>query len=71
MEIDYKHLLFELLAILHGDGGHYNEEHGTVKATEDAIILIHKERSAPRLDCVFLDMTCNECDEECTEAGAK
>jgi predicted transglutaminase-like cysteine proteinase len=31
----------ELLAILHGDGGHYQSEHGLDKAIEDAIKLIH------------------------------
>ena len=31
------HLLSNLLAVLHGDGGHYEEKHGTKKAVEDAI----------------------------------
>jgi hypothetical protein len=30
--------LGELLAILHGDGGHYETEHGTDKAVADALI---------------------------------
>ena len=37
----------ELLAVIHGDGGHYAEEHGIEKATEDAIAKWHglvKER---------------------------
>ncbi len=38
---DKKNALAELLAILHGDGGHYQQEHGTTKAIEDAINLIH------------------------------
>lgn len=29
-------LLGELLAVIHGDGGHYQNEHGTEKAVEDA-----------------------------------
>lgn len=33
--------LGELLAVIHGDGGHYQSEHGTEKATEDAIIKIN------------------------------
>lgn len=31
----------ELLAVLHGDGGHYEQQHGTTKAIEDAKSLIH------------------------------
>ena len=42
---DYEHLLNELLAVIHRDGGHYVQEHGIEKAVEDAIILINKERS--------------------------
>lgn len=39
-EPDYKHLLFNLLAIIHKDGGHYTTEHGAQKATEDAIHIV-------------------------------
>jgi DNA-binding HxlR family transcriptional regulator len=31
----------ELLAILHGDGGHYTDEYGLEKSIQDAIELIH------------------------------
>jgi hypothetical protein len=31
------HWLGELLAVIHGDGGHYQDKHGDAKATEDAI----------------------------------
>jgi hypothetical protein len=34
------HLLRELLATVHGDGGHYAAEHGTAKATADAITRV-------------------------------
>ncbi len=37
--IDFKHEIGELLCVIHGDGGHYIEEHGMKKAIEDA----HKE----------------------------
>lgn len=33
-----------LLAIVHRDGGHYVDEHGTVKATDDAINIINDLR---------------------------
>lgn len=33
--------LSNLLAVLHGDGGHYEATHGTTKAIQDAIELIH------------------------------
>lgn len=38
------HLLKELLATIHRDGGHYAQEHGLDKATKDAIDLILNER---------------------------
>lgn len=34
--LDSASLLGELLAVIHGDGGHYTEQHGLTKATEDA-----------------------------------
>lgn len=34
------HWLGELLAIIHGDGGHYQNKHGDEKAVADAIVLI-------------------------------
>lgn len=34
---DAEKLLGELLAVIHRDGGHYREQHGTAKAVEDAI----------------------------------
>ena len=45
MDKDYEHLLNELLAIIHRDGGHYVQEHGIEKAVEDAINIINKERA--------------------------
>lgn len=36
-EIDYKHLLLNLLATVHRDEGHYSAKHGIEKATDDAI----------------------------------
>jgi hypothetical protein len=32
----YKHLLENLLAIIHRDGGHYTHKHGLEKAVKDA-----------------------------------
>lgn len=40
-----KQLLFELLCVVHRDGGHYITNHGVEKATEDAIKRIYNERS--------------------------
>jgi hypothetical protein len=37
-------LLGELLAVIHRDGGHYQAEHGTPKAVEDAKKIIYKMR---------------------------
>jgi len=40
--MDYmERLLGNLLAVIHGDGGHYQNEHGSFKATEDAIVAIN------------------------------
>jgi hypothetical protein len=36
MDFDYKSALKNLLAMIHGDGGHYVERHGIEKACEDA-----------------------------------
>jgi len=41
-----KHLLSELLAVIHGDGGYYEGEHGTEKATRDAIKKVLKLKTA-------------------------
>lgn len=38
---DPEHYLRQLLAVIHGDGGHYVEENGFHKATEDALGRIH------------------------------
>jgi len=35
--VNYQELLSNLLAVIHADGGHYEAEHGTVKAVTDAI----------------------------------
>lgn len=39
------HWLGELLAMIHGDGGHYRAEHGDAKATLDAIAKYSAMRS--------------------------
>jgi hypothetical protein len=38
--------LDDLLAVIHRDGGHYQAEHGTAKAIEDAIAAVHALRAA-------------------------
>jgi hypothetical protein len=43
---DCKHLLGELLAIVHRDGGHYTAANGFKKATEDAIQAVSMQRQA-------------------------
>jgi len=40
----YKHLLQNILAIIHRDGGHYTQAHGIEKSIEDAINKIAEER---------------------------
>lgn len=40
-------MLRNLLARIHGDGGHYVEQHGLEKALEDADILVAAWRAAP------------------------
>lgn len=37
-----KYLLSELLAVLHGDGGHHEDKVGTVQAVEDAMQVFYK-----------------------------
>lgn len=37
--------LGDLLAVIHRDGGHYQAEHGTAKAIEDAIAAVHSLRA--------------------------
>lgn len=37
----------ELLAVMHGDGGHYQEKHGLAKAIEDAMELLHTKWKSP------------------------
>jgi len=36
----------ELLAVIHGDGGHYQAEHGTAKAAKDAEAKVLADRTA-------------------------
>jgi cell division septum initiation protein DivIVA len=38
-------LIHDLLAIIHGDGGHHREEVGTAQAIEDAIARVSRERA--------------------------
>jgi hypothetical protein len=40
----YKHLLQNLLAIVHRDGGHYTQRHRIEKSVEDAIEVVGKLR---------------------------
>lgn len=45
-----EYLLGNLLARIHGDGGHYTSEHGLTKAVEDAELLVSKwQRAASRI----------------------
>jgi len=44
MSTDHAHLLAELLAVIHRDGGHYLHDNGPEKATADAITTILYER---------------------------
>lgn len=39
----------ELLAVIHGDGGHYRAQHGTDKACLDALSIIYKLRAKPTM----------------------
>ena len=34
--------LLNLLAVIHGDGGHYTDKHGIDKSVKDAIIIVSK-----------------------------
>jgi hypothetical protein len=38
-------LLSDLLAVIHGDGGHYQAKHGTIKAVKDAIRIVRELRA--------------------------
>jgi len=43
--------LNELLAVIHGDGGHYQSRHGALKAIQDAIKIVEapKTKTATKL----------------------
>ncbi len=41
------YFLRELLAVIHGDGGHYQEEHGTKAAVNEACAKLYKLKEAP------------------------
>jgi len=45
---DYKNLLLDLLADMHGDGGHYALKHGVKKAVEDALEKFYNTKSTLR-----------------------
>jgi len=45
IEHRYKHPLFELLAIMHRDGGHYVDKHGVDKAVKDAMKIYYDLRA--------------------------
>ena len=36
----------DVMAVIHGDGGHYREAHGDRKAADDAISIVYKLRAA-------------------------
>lgn len=44
--LEADHWLGELLACLHGDGGHYQGDHGMEKATKDAISAHYEQQKA-------------------------
>ena len=44
-EKTFERYLYDLLAIIHRDGGHYTEKNGLEKSVNDAIELISKERA--------------------------
>lgn len=48
-----EHFLQELLAVIHGDGGHYVSEHGMEKAITDAISEVGRLRQYPHLNHNF------------------
>lgn len=37
---DYEHMLNNLLAVIHRDGGHYTGKHGVQKSAEDAMKIV-------------------------------
>jgi len=37
--------LNELLAVIHGDGGHYQSRHGALKAIEDATKIVEASKA--------------------------
>ncbi len=39
----HKDKLLNLLAVIHRDGGHYTEEHGIEKSTQDATLIISNQ----------------------------
>lgn len=43
----YKIPLFNLLAVIHRDGGHYVEDHGVKKAVRDAIEILYNVETIP------------------------
>lgn len=56
---EHKHLLCRLLAIIHGDGGHYAAEHGLEKATDDAT----KKEGKLKIDSDRLALVINQRDK--------
>lgn len=45
----YKHLLIELLAIIHRDGGHQASIHGIEQSVEDAAKIVSRCVQCPRI----------------------
>lgn len=44
-DLDYRHTLSGLLAVLHRDGGHFQAEHGTARAVSAAIENWYKDQT--------------------------
>lgn len=59
---NYQELLSNLLAVIHADGGHYEAEHGTVKAVTDAIEKVFEMKAHLTQRAADLPM-CSVCGE--------
>ena len=53
--IDYKKELMDLLCIIHGDGGHYTDQHGEEKAIWDARLRIHHRGESEEVFAEMVD----------------
>ena len=48
--------LLNLLAVIHGDGGHYVARHGLEKAVEDAKRIVNRLKQTELIENIALDM---------------